>query len=198
MKNERFDAAELATLEDYTPVRLQRARPSGWTAQRQSLFLSALSESGSIAQACHHAGITARSAYRLRADPRGWDFAAAWDQALRAATAKLLTLAYERAINGSPVEQWRNGKLVGETRQPSDKLLMFLLNHLAPYCQGTGTRWGRLEEMTRDAGIRLTGALETVADVEVPIEELGGSDYCAQFPLRDHEERLPPAFQGGA
>ena len=182
-------------LETYTPVPMKRARHDGWTADRQRTFLAALAESGSIAQACHEAGITARSAYRLRNDPRGRDFAAAWDQALRAATAKLLTLAYERAVSGSYVEHWREGKLVGETRQPSDKILMFLIDRMAPHNHDKATRWSKLETMSREAGLRFSVGLDRIVENdEIAIEELGGSDYGAQLRQRWHEPDSATSF----
>jgi len=117
-----------------TPI---RPRHDGWTAERQRIFLTALAETGTVSTACEEAGITPRSAYRLRADPRGADFAKAWDAALQLAVGRLTAIAFERATRGVPKEIWRDGQLVGHIREPSDRMLIFLLRHLAP------SRFGR-------------------------------------------------------
>ncbi|MBJ6120350.1 hypothetical protein [Sphingomonas mollis] len=109
-----------------------RPRHDGWTAERQRLFLTALAETGTVSTACEEAGITPRSAYRLRADPRGAAFAAGWDAALHLAVGRLTAIAFERATRGVAKEIWRDGVLVGHIREPSDRMLMFLLRHLAP------------------------------------------------------------------
>lgn len=187
MQTDPIDPVTATPLEAFQPVPLRRSRFDGWTAERQRDFISALAETGSISQACHHVGITARSAYRLRADPRGRQFAAAWDQALRAATAKLLTLAYERAINGSYVEHWRDGQLIGESRQPSDKLLICLLNQLAPRNHEKHTRWAELEAMSRQAGVGMVVGLDALTDSEIPADVIAPSHYLPQPRERGHE-----------
>jgi hypothetical protein len=166
-------------LADYTPVTLRRTRHDGWTAERQRTFLLALAETGCISVACEEAGITTRSAYRLRHHPSGAPFAEAWDQALRFATARLMTLAYERSIRGSIREQWRDGKLVGEVRQPSDRLLALLLTHLAPWNAEPGTRWARLNRMAHDAGAAFTPMLDALEDSPVPADPLTAADFAA-------------------
>lgn len=53
-------------LADYRPVTGQRTRHDGWTAERQRIFLTVLAETGCISEACTNAGVSSRSAYRLR------------------------------------------------------------------------------------------------------------------------------------
>ena len=131
-------------LAHYAPATL-RARHDGWTAERQRTFLAALAETGCISEASRAAGIAQRSAYRLRNHPEGEVFAMAWDRALQFATARLMTTAYERAIKGSTRELWKHGELVGEIRQPSDRMLIWLLERIiAPIpgnLNGAGFRW---------------------------------------------------------
>ncbi|OYY89296.1 MAG: hypothetical protein B7Y45_12440 [Sphingomonas sp. 28-66-16] len=107
-----------------------RKRLTGWSAQRQRLFLDALAETGSVHAAACDAGLSARSAYRLRA--RSPAFAAAWDTADQLAVGRLTALAFDRAIHGRTEQVWENGELVVEKRLPSDKLLMWLLARLDP------------------------------------------------------------------
>ena len=68
--------------DSYIPVPLA-ARRNGWTAERQRVFLAALAETGSVALASARAGMTKRSAYRLRARPDAAAFARGWEAALR-------------------------------------------------------------------------------------------------------------------
>ena len=164
---------------DYTPVAL-RTRSDGWTAARQREFLCVLAETGSISTACMKAGVSSRSAYRLRTHPDAAAFAAGWDQALKLATVRLTTLAFERATRGTVREVWRGGELVMQTRMPSDRLLMFLLQHLLPAGK-PGDRWGGFEAMTDAARMRFPATLGAVADhpVEmVPIESRDFFDTC--------------------
>ncbi|WP_019515809.1 hypothetical protein [Sphingomonas sp. Mn802worker] len=121
-----------------------RVRADGWTAERQRTFLTVLAETGSVSAACQESGVSSRSAYRLRARPDAEGFARTWDQALKIATVRLTTLAFERATRGTVREVWKDGTLVQTTREPSDRLLVFLLQHLlpaeGPAIAGTGSR----------------------------------------------------------
>ena len=89
-----------------------RVRADGWTAERQRTFLIVLAETGSVSAACQEAGVSSRSAYRLRARPDAEGFARTWDQALKIATVRLTTLAFERAMRGTVRGIWKEGQLV--------------------------------------------------------------------------------------
>ncbi|WP_448662659.1 LysR family transcriptional regulator [Sphingomonas sp. CJ20] len=58
------------------------ARRAHWTPARQRIFLVALLESGSVAQAARAAGMSRSSAHRLRLRLAGTPFDRAWDQVL--------------------------------------------------------------------------------------------------------------------
>ncbi len=184
------DAAD-NPLPDYHPVTLHRQRHDGWTAERQRTFLTALAETGCISEACRLTGITARSAYRLRAHALGTTFAEAWDQALRYATAKLMTLAYERAIKGSIRETWRNGELVAESRQPSDRLLIFLLGHLAPTQRYLGQAWDTMDQSIRIAARGFEQSIAGLTDCDVACDPLSDADFLAQPPASPDPRVLP-------
>lgn len=115
----------------YQPVEL-RARKDGWTAERQRTFLTTLADTGSIAQAARAAAITPRSAWRLRNHPKGAAFGRAMDAAQMTAAKRLLGVAFDRATTGTSRQVWRQGQIVAVSSPPSDRLLMFLLRHLAP------------------------------------------------------------------
>lgn len=84
----------------FTPATL-RERHNGWSAERQRDFIEALADGGCVTQACRIVGVAPKSAYRLRRHPKGREFAFAWDQALRCASARLVDIAMERAVHGS-------------------------------------------------------------------------------------------------
>ncbi|UIJ45376.1 hypothetical protein LZK98_20435 [Sphingomonas cannabina] len=129
------DTAE--PLADYTPVEISTRR-DGWTAERQRKFLEALAESGRVAVAAQVVGLSVRSAYRLRHHPQGRRFAEAWDAALYCGANRLIAIALERATVGGYREVWKDGRIQSEVRAPSDKLLIYLLNNLAPHVFSRG------------------------------------------------------------
>jgi hypothetical protein len=158
--------------ESFTPVRLSVQRHDGWTAERQRTFIAALADSGSVSDAARAAGVSARSAYRLRRRPGAEAFDRAWDQALVFASQRLTAIAFDRAINGSRREVWRDGVLVAEMRAPSDRLLMFLLT------KWDDKRYGKLGDLyhipTTDprhiARDKLPKALAKLSDCDEPVE----------------------------
>jgi hypothetical protein len=164
----------------FTPVAVA-PRSNGWTAERQRTFLVVLAETGSIREACIHAGVSSRSAYRLRARPDAGSFAAAWDQALKLATARLTALAFERATTGTVRETWRDGELVSQMRAPSDKLLMFLLQHLLPAGRA-GERWSGFEAMAAEARTGFPALLDGLADHDVPMVPIESRDFYSERP----------------
>lgn len=181
-------APEPTTIDnDYAPVPL-RPRRNGWTAERQRTFLTVLAETGSISHACTEAGISPRSAYRLRARPEAAAFADAWEQALKLASIRLVTIAFERATRGTVKEFWKNGELVGETRSPSDKVLMFILRHLLP--NGAPGSLALLNgTMTDAARTAFPAALDRLEDSDVPLVPLEQRDY---FPVAPDHAQEPP------
>lgn len=176
-------------LADYAPVALTPRR-NGWTADRQRAFIAALAETGSISVACKAAGITARSAFRLRADPRGAGFAAAWDRALEVAGHALTALAFERAIKGSYREYWKDGRIVGETRQPSDSMLKYLLTHLAPGIFAAPA--AQHAEGAASAEGALPALLEALADCDVPADRLSAEDFEPAPRQTAHDPLIAP------
>lgn len=180
-------------LAGYAPVTL-RARHDGWTAERQRGFLRALADTGCISEAAHATGITPRSAYRLRNHPQGTAFAAAWDRALQLAAARLMTTAYERAIKGGIREMWKDGKIVAEVREPSDRLLVWLLNRMSPTAlNGAGHGYWDVMNWSRNATADLDARLDALADVDLPADPLTPFHYQAPS-LADGREALSPPY----
>ncbi len=124
----------------FAPVPRKRVSVSGWTPERQRIFIAALADTGLVIEAAADAGMTARSAYQLRRAPGAESFARAWDMAIAQASRQLTDIAFARAINGirEPVFD-RDGNICGMKRKINDRLLMFLLRHHRRDIYGVGT-----------------------------------------------------------
>lgn len=164
----------------FTPTPL-RNRHDGWHADRQRAFIAALADSGCITLACRAVGVSPQSAYRLRRHPKGKQFAHAWDTALRCASARLVSIAYERAIEGTRKEYWRDGKLVGETVNPSDALLMFLLTKSDSNRFGSqADRLPMFPDPAGEARVAIPRLIDKLADIDLPADPLlPGEADCA-------------------
>lgn len=180
-------------LATYTPVTL-RERHDGWTAERQRAFLRALADTGCISEAAHATGITPRSAYRLRNHPQGQAFAMAWAQALQLAAARLMTTAYERALKGGIREMWKDGKVVAEVREPSDRLLVWLLNRfVASGFADTGDHWRSVMHWSASGRAGFDATLAGLADSDLPADPLTPLHYQAPSLADGREPLAPPA-----
>jgi hypothetical protein len=131
----------------------------------------------------------------LRHHPDGKAFAAAWDQALQLAAARLMTTAYERAIKGGIRETWRDGKIVAEVREPSDRLLMWLLerNAMAAGVHHLGGKPVNMMGWSTGGRAGFDATLATLADSSVPADPLTPLHYQAPS-LADGREALSPPF----
>lgn len=109
---------------DLVPV---RSRTDGWTPRCQREFIEALAESACVAAAARAVGKTPQSAWRLRRRPDAQAFSAAWDAALECGFGRLVSVALDRAINGSVRERYYRGEVVGEERVHHDGLLLALI-----------------------------------------------------------------------
>jgi len=76
------------------------ARYNGWTADKQRLFLEAVSEGQSIVHACSIVGMSKQSAYALRNSARGAGFALGWNAAVLIGRNVLADVLMDRALHG--------------------------------------------------------------------------------------------------
>ena len=114
----------------FTPAPL-RYRRDGWTPMKQADFLGRLAETGSVAAAARHVGMTRESAYRLRGKPGAASFAAAWDAILaqraearpRMSTHELL---WHRLFYGSLKPVMRGGRHVATRHSPDEDAVLRL------------------------------------------------------------------------
>jgi hypothetical protein len=125
------DIVPAPTISDFAPAPT-RNRHSGWTAERQRKFIEHLALTGSVGEAAGIAGVSSRSAYRLRNKAGAESFARAWDAALSLCATRLAAIAFDRALHGRSERFYRDGELVMERKMPSDYLLTWLLSRLDP------------------------------------------------------------------
>ena len=100
-------------------------RRDGWTVERRLLFLDRLAEHGSVKAACAAARVTRQSVYKLRL--RAPAFAAAMDEATRAACALLADTLFDRALHGTEVPILHKGEIVATRTVHHDRLALYLL-----------------------------------------------------------------------
>ncbi|HEX7781736.1 MAG TPA: LysR family transcriptional regulator [Sphingobium sp.] len=75
--------------------------PAHWTPAKQRIFLVALSDTGNVVRAAQAAGMTARSAHRLRERLAGTPFDRAWSQAI-AHVARMQGNPFDPALMPTP------------------------------------------------------------------------------------------------
>lgn len=168
-----------AETPDFTPAPT-RKKHSGWTAERQRKFIEHLSLTGSVGEAAATAGVTSRSAYRLRNRAGAESFARAWDAALSLAATRLAAIAFDRALHGRSERFYKDGELVMERKMPSDYLLTWLLSRLdplqfgSPSAKALAAATGDPRETSRNSLPDLTAALTDVAREDCETEH---ADY---------------------
>lgn len=102
-----------------TPKRTAKKRP--W----QELFLEELAARGSVVGACTAAACSRANAYAER--ERSAEFAKLWDEAKKISVERMEDEARRRAVEGTLRPVFQGGDRVGQVREYSDTLLIFLL-----------------------------------------------------------------------
>lgn len=118
-------------LPQFTPIPSLRLRHDGWTAQRQLDFLLALARLGLVAPAARSVGMSARTAYRLRARDVDGSFSTAWHHAVEDGRSAALDTGIERAVTGELVPVFYRGRKVGEYVRFDNRLVIAALTAAA-------------------------------------------------------------------
>ena len=129
-------------LPTFDPVPRQYQRHDGWTPERQSEFIEALADTGSVEAACKHVNMSQPGAYQLRRQDGAASFAKAWEAALDLGVRRLEDVAMERALNGVEEPFYVYGQHVGTRKKYNDRLLMFMLRNRSPERFGVGVNGG--------------------------------------------------------
>ena len=170
-----------------------RARHDGWTPGKQHDFIQALAECACVNEAAAAVGMTARSAYRLRARPDASAFRQAWDIALDYAIRNLSDAAYGRALHGVATPVFYKGEQVGERRRYDERLTMFLLRYRDPVRYGAWLDSMEARRHPDGAAITLAYALNKVLDRA----HGSGPDAPAANDKPDLDAALEPALANG-
>ena len=125
-------------LPTFSPVPRKCTRHDGWTPARQSAFIEALADTGSVHAACKAVNMSSEGAYALRRQPGAESFRKAWERALDLGVQRIEDVAMDRALNGVDEPLYSYGKLIGTRKRYNDRLLMFMLRNRAPerFAQG--------------------------------------------------------------
>jgi len=111
-----------------------RARFDGWTPDRQREFVEALADCGVAREAAARVGMSEQSVARLRRRGDAGSFAAACEVAVRIATRRLRSIAFERAVEGTIKRHYYHGELKAEERVYDNRLLRYLLEKTGLLC----------------------------------------------------------------
>lgn len=137
----------------------RRRRHDGWTAQRMEEFIEQLRATASVTDACRAVHMSRTSAYKLYNRPDAAHFRAAWDEALRGATAVLAATAFDRAVNGTEYKVFHKGDFVGWQVRHDNRHLQWMLRVRDPL------NWapiGDLEAWLRHRGVEEAAGREAV------------------------------------
>ena len=107
---------------EFDPVLCRRR--NGWTAEKQRVFIDTLAKLGLVSEAAQAAGMSRKSAYKLRERPNAESFVQAWDIALMMGQDRVRECTVDRAVNGYMVPVFYGGIQRGEVRRYNDTLLM--------------------------------------------------------------------------
>jgi hypothetical protein len=110
------------------PKPARQTRSDGWTRERQRVFLAALADCGSVAEAARAAQMSRQAAYALRRHPDARGFRAAWDEALVDAWRRVAETALERVINGETEVIERDGEEIVRRRPCAPHLVVHMLD----------------------------------------------------------------------
>ncbi len=103
---------------------------SRWTPGAKRRFFEVIAETGNVSEALRAVGRSRRQAYRLRATDA--DFAARWDEAVDTAVDALEAEARRRALDGYDEPVFYRGRVCGQVRRYSDRLMELLLRGQRP------------------------------------------------------------------
>jgi hypothetical protein len=138
------------------------------------VFFTALENAHSVAFACHAAGYSVPSVYRWRSGDV--DFAARWNQSLTMAADLLENEADRRGRDGYDEPVFCKGKVIGQKRRYSDRLLLARLKALRPHLYREGvvrTVGPSVPTMiVRDFAAQADDLLRFIAEGKITLDDL--------------------------
>lgn len=109
---------------------MAKVRRTSRTNRAREMFISVLSESCNVSEACRAAGIGRTTAYEWRRDDL--TFAAQWDEAEEEAADRLEREAWRRAVDGTDKPVTHQGVITATYKEYSDRMLEILLKAHRP------------------------------------------------------------------
>lgn len=100
------------------------------TPKKRAAFLAALEETATVLHACKQIGVSRTCVYNLR--QRDEDFALAWADVEERVVERMEREALRRGVDGVERDVYYKGQIVGQERQFSDTLLIFMLKAARP------------------------------------------------------------------
>jgi hypothetical protein len=191
-----------ADADSPAPAPARAVRHDGWTDDKVRIFITTLSETGVVADACRAAGMSRDAAYAFRRRASGRAFALAWDAAILIARSAIQDDAVGRARYGVVERVYRNGELVAERHRYDNRLTMAVLARLDRQAEGLGENAPVVravaQEFDRFLDLLPQGVRGADAFVEArfpPPLEKGAAEEPAEPPSASGE-RHPPGSEG--
>ncbi|MBO9622807.1 MAG: hypothetical protein J7500_08845 [Sphingomonas sp.] len=187
----------------FTPHIPDRPTATGWTAERQIAFIAALARMGVVRAAAESVGMSARSAYQLRARVRQrthnladvpmtpeqaaalgpgyvYSFAAAWDLALDAGLQLQMEAALPVALVGERTPVIRRGRIIGWQHKYNMRLAIAALGAWRRSAEGS---W-------YDHEVRTAERTHVFAEKIEALFRRGPAHWPELAPAESREERL--------
>ena len=153
-----------------------RYRIDGWTPEKQLEYVEALADTGVARQAAARVGMSEQSASRLRRRPEARSFDRACDAAIRAGARRLVSIAFERAVEGTIKGHYYHGELKSEERVYDNRLLIFLISKLGPLLPEAAETGPVLENWPAWMDAIAQGLPEPRPEAEQPLPADAGED----------------------
>jgi hypothetical protein len=173
-------AAQAAPDGESSP-RVRRMRVDGFTGARQVVFLEAIAEGATVAEAAGRAGVSITTVYNFRNRRAGRAFNLGWEAASRRARRPLADRLHDRSLEGQ-TETYRDkdGEIVGTRHRHDNRLAMGML-----------TRLDRKAEAFREDERLVTVLAEEFEELLDCIEEGGDADDFIECRRPRYDEFSP-------
>lgn len=132
------------------------------TPKRRAAFLVALEEHATVLHACKAIGVSRNCVYQLR--QRDEEFALAWADVEERVVERMEREALRRGVEGVERDVYYKGEVVGQERQFSDTLLIFMLKAARPEKYRENVKVEHSGSITHDLAAMTDEQLRELAD----------------------------------
>lgn len=172
---------------EFDPVSL-RHRIDGFTPAKQREYVEALADSGVARYAAARIGMSEQSVNRLRRRPEAASFNRACEAAHRIGSRRLVSVAFERSIEGTVKRHYYHGEVKSEERVYDNRLLMSLIGKLPHLFEEPGPEpieqnWQPWMEAIEQGLPEPSGPEPPIAEEPPAAPESGPADASAKCPI---------------